>query len=99
MKICIIGCGAVGSLFAAHLARAGEADVWAYDVWKEHIDAINKCGLRLSGAAAFTAHLNATSNAHELPRCDYGIIATKAIHTASAISQTALAVWMALVAM
>src|SRR5438309_1872982 len=89
MKICIIGCGAVGSLFAAHLAKAGEVEVWAYDVWKEHIDAINKCGLRLSGAAAFTAHLNATSNAHELPRCDYGIIATKAIHTASAISQTA----------
>src|SRR5207302_10682932 len=88
MKICLIGCGAVGSLFAAHLARAGEADVWAYDVWKEHIDAIKKCGLMLSGAAAFTAHRNATSNAHELPRCDYGIIATKAIHTASAISQT-----------
>src|SRR2546428_4936252 len=89
MKICIIGCGAVGSRFAARLAKAGEVEVWAYDVWKEHIEAINKRGLRLSGAAAFTAHLNATSNAHELPRCDYGIIATKAIHTASAISQTA----------
>ncbi len=89
MKICIIGCGAVGSLFAAHLARAGEADVWAYDVWKEHIDAINKNGLTLSGAADFTAHLKATSNAQELQHCDYGIIATKAIHTAGAISQTA----------
>src|SRR6266700_1013847 len=89
MKICIIGCGAVGSLFAAHLARAGEADVWAYDVWKEHINAINKNGLTLSGAADFTAHLKATSNAQELQHCDYGIIATKAIHTAGAISQTA----------
>src|SRR5216684_8549084 len=89
MKICIIGCGAVGSLFAAHLAKAGEAEVWAYDVWKEHIEAIRKNGLRLSGAADFTARLNATSDAQELPRCDYGIVATKAIHTRSAITQVA----------
>ena len=89
MKICVIGCGAVGSLFAAHLAKAGEAEVWAYDVWKEHIDAIRKNGLRLSGAADFTARLNATSDARELPGCDYGIVATKAIHTRSAIAQVA----------
>jgi 2-dehydropantoate 2-reductase len=89
MKICVIGCGAVGSLFAAHLARAGEAEVWAYDVWKEHIDAIRSNGLRLSGAADFTARLKATSDAKELPRCDYGIVATKAIHTQSAIAQVA----------
>src|SRR5881409_2366533 len=91
MKICIIGCGAVGSLFAAHLARKGEAQIWAYDVWKEHVDAINKNGLRLSGAADFTAKLRATSDASELPRCDYGIVATKAIHTKAAIAQAARA--------
>ena len=89
LKVCIVGCGAVGSLFAAHLAHKGEAEVWAYDVWKDHIDAIRKNGLRLSGAAEFTAKLNATSNAKELPRCDYGIVATKAIHTRSAIAQVA----------
>jgi 2-dehydropantoate 2-reductase len=89
MKICIVGCGAVGSLFAAHLAKAGEAEVWAYDVWKEHTDAIGKNGLRLSGAAEFTAKLNATSDPNELPQCDYGIIATKSIHTRGAIAQTA----------
>jgi len=89
MKVCIIGCGAVGSLFAAHLAKAQEGEVWAYDVWREHIEAIRKNGLRLSGAAEFTTRLNATTNARELPRCDYGIVATKAIHTASAIAQTA----------
>ena len=89
MKVCIIGCGAVGSLFAAHLAKAQEVEVWAYDVWGEHIEAIRKNGLRLSGAAEFTTRLNATTNARELPRCDYGIVATKAIHTASAIAQTA----------
>jgi 2-dehydropantoate 2-reductase len=89
MKICVVGCGAVGSLFAAHLAKAGEAEVWAYDVWKEHTDAIRKHGLRLSGAADFVAKVNATSDAKELPRCDYGIVATKAIHTRGAIEQTA----------
>jgi len=87
MKICVIGCGAVGSLFAAHLAKAGEVEVWAYDVWREHTEAIGKNGLRLSGAAEFTVRLNATSDPKELPRCDYGIVATKAIHTHSAISQ------------
>jgi 2-dehydropantoate 2-reductase len=89
MKICIIGCGAVGSLFAAHLAKAGEVEVWAYDVWKEHTDAIRANGLRLSGAADFTAQLSATSDPKSLPRCDYGIVATKAIHTGAAIAQVA----------
>jgi 2-dehydropantoate 2-reductase len=89
MKICVIGCGAVGSLFAAHLAKVGEAEVWAYDVWKEHIDAVKKTGLRLSVAADFTVKLNATSDPNELPRCDYGIVATKAIHTRNAIAQVA----------
>jgi len=88
-RICIIGCGAVGSIFAAHLAKSGEAEVWAYDVWKDHIDAIRQNGLKISGAADFTAKLNATSDARDLPRCDYGIVATKAIHTRNAIAQTA----------
>jgi len=89
MRICVIGCGAVGSLFAAHLAKAGEAEIWAYDIWEDHIDAIRKNGLKLSGAADFTARLNATSDPNELPGCHYGIVATKAIHTRSAIAQTA----------
>jgi 2-dehydropantoate 2-reductase len=89
MKVCVIGCGAVGSLFAAHLAKAGEAEVWAYDLWSEHTQAIRENGLRLSGAAEFTARLNATSNPRDLPHCDYGIVATKAIHTRSAIAQAA----------
>jgi 2-dehydropantoate 2-reductase len=89
MRVCIVGCGAVGSLFAAHLAKAGEVEVWAYDVWKDHIDAIRKNGLRLSGAAELTASPHATSDPEELPLCDYGIVATKAIHTRNAIMQTA----------
>ncbi len=89
MRICVIGCGAVGSLFAAHLAKAGEAEVWVYDVWKEHVAAIQKNGLRISGAADLTARFNATSDPTQLPHCEYGIVATKAIHTKTAIAQAA----------
>ena len=89
MRICVIGCGAVGSLFAAHLAKAGEAEVWVYDVWKEHVVAIQKNGLRISGAADLTARFNATSDPTQLPHCEYGIVATKAIHTKTAIAQAA----------
>lgn len=89
LRICVIGCGAVGSLFAAHLARQGDAELWAYDVSREHIEAIRERGLRLSGSAEFTVRLNATSDPRALPRCDYGILATKAIHTHNAIAQVA----------
>lgn len=89
MKVCVIGCGAVGSLFAAHLARAAEAEVFAYDLARDHVEAINRGGLRLSGEADFTARLTATADPKQLPRCDYGIVATKSIHTRTAIEQTA----------
>ncbi len=89
MKICVVGCGAVGSLFAAHLARLEGVEVWAYDVSKAHVEAINRAGLRLSGAEDFTARLHACSDPAGIPRCDFGIVATKAIHTAAALQQVA----------
>src|SRR5258708_3259563 len=89
MKICVIGCGAVGSLFAAHLAKAGEAEVWAYDVWKDHVEAIQKNGLRISGAPGFTERLNPTSDPKQFPLCGNGILAPKAITTKMAIAQVA----------
>ena len=89
MRICIIGCGAIGSLFAAHLARAGEAEVFAFDVSLEHVSAIQQRGLRISGEADFTARLQASTDAAEIPRCDYGIVATKSTHTRPAIAATA----------
>lgn len=91
MRICVIGCGAVGSLFAAHLARLEEADVWAYDVAAEHVRAINERGLRISGIDDFTARVSATTDPAELPRCDYGIVATKSVDTEEAIAATARA--------
>jgi len=89
VKVAIIGCGAVGSLFAAHLARLDDVEVWAYDASQAHVDAINANGLRLTGAGDVLSRLRATSDAAELPPCEFGIVATKAMHTSAAISATA----------
>jgi 2-dehydropantoate 2-reductase len=88
MRVCVVGCGAVGSLFAANLARLDDVEVWAYDLAQDHVDAINRDGLRLSGAGDVVGHPRATSNAEELPPCEFGIVATKAMHTESAIAAT-----------
>ena len=89
MKVCIVGCGAVGSLFAANLANLDDVEVWAYDLSREHVDAINADGLRLSGAGDVVGRVRATTDAGELPACDFGIVATKAMHTEPAIAATA----------
>jgi 2-dehydropantoate 2-reductase len=89
VRVCVVGCGAVGSLFAANLARLNDVEVWAYDLAQEHVDAINRDGLQLSGAGEVVGHPRATSDATELPACDFGIVATKAMHTSPAIAATA----------
>jgi len=50
MKISIIGSGAMGSLFGGGLSSSGH-DVVLYDVYKDHVDAINKDGLSIEDAA------------------------------------------------
>jgi 2-dehydropantoate 2-reductase len=89
MRICVVGCGAVGSIFAAHLAQLEEAEVWAYDLDDAHVGAINEHGLRLSGVGELLARPRATTDAAELPPCDFGIVATKSMHTEAAIAATA----------
>ena len=89
MKIGVIGCGAVGSLFAAHLATLDDVEVWAYDVWQEHVDAINRDGLRLVGVGEVLSRPRATTDPGELPDLDFGIVATKGMYTRDAIAATA----------
>jgi 2-dehydropantoate 2-reductase len=89
VNVCVVGCGAVGSLFAANLARLDDVEVWAYDRAQEHVDAINANGLRLSGAGEVVGHPRATTDPAELPACEFGIVATKAMHTEPAIAATA----------
>lgn len=49
-KIAVVGCGAMGSVYAGLLADAGH-QVWAVDPWAEHMTAIAERGLRVEGAS------------------------------------------------
>jgi 2-dehydropantoate 2-reductase len=91
VKVCVVGSGAVGSLFAAHLAQLDDVEVWAYDLDARHVAAINEHGLRLSGAADLVGRVRATGDPGELPPCDFGIVATKSMHTSAALAATARA--------
>ncbi|CAN5690221.1 2-dehydropantoate 2-reductase [soil metagenome] len=86
-----MGCGAVGSLFAANLAQLEDVDVWAYDLDRAHVNAINTDGLRLTGAGDVVGQVRATADPSGLPACDFGIVATKAMHTDGAVAATARA--------
>ena len=89
MRVCVVGCGAVGSLFAANLSTLDDLEVWAFDLNKSHIKAIKENGLQLVGAGAVTGHPRGTDDPTELPPCDVGIVATKAMHADAAIAATA----------
>jgi 2-dehydropantoate 2-reductase len=70
MKIAIIGCGAMGSVYAGLLAGAGH-EVWAVDSWREHVDAIRANGLRVEGASGDrTVRVNATTSTADAGPCD-----------------------------
>lgn len=84
-RVCIIGCGAIGSLYAAHLARV--AEVWAFVRREDHARALNREGLRVSGKHTFSVSLKATTRADELPDFGLGIVATKATQLEDAIAE------------
>jgi 2-dehydropantoate 2-reductase len=83
-RVCIIGCGAIGSLYAVHLARV--AEVWALVRRKDHADALNGEGLRVSGTHSFSVSLRATTDPRDLPDFDLGIVATKATQVKESIA-------------
>ena len=75
-RVCVIGGGVIGSLYAGHLARDLEVSVLTRR--DEHARALTEGGLRISGKSDFTATLHATTDPAELPDFDLGILATKA---------------------
>jgi 2-dehydropantoate 2-reductase len=76
VRACVIGAGAIGSLFAAHLSKV--ADVLVLTRRPEHARALNDQGLRVTGKHDFTARVTAASDPRDLPDFEIGIIATKA---------------------
>lgn len=77
-KIAVFGCGAMGSVYAGLMASAGH-EVWAIDAWADHVDAMNRQGLRVEGASGDrVARVSATTDAREVGPCDLVVVATKA---------------------
>jgi 2-dehydropantoate 2-reductase len=75
-RVCVVGAGVIGSLYAAHLSRV--ADVWVLTRRPEHARALEAEGLEVSGRAQFTGRVHATADPAALPEFDVAIVATKA---------------------
>jgi 2-dehydropantoate 2-reductase len=75
-RVCIVGAGVIGSLFAGHLASVCEVSVLTRR--REHATALNDEGLRVTGKSELHARVVASDDAGELPQPDVAIVATKA---------------------
>jgi 2-dehydropantoate 2-reductase len=74
-RVCVVGAGVIGSLFAGHLARVAEVSVLTRR--QEHADSLNEQGLRVSGRSDFTVRVVAASDPAMLPEPDLVIVACK----------------------
>ena len=83
-SILIVGAGAIGGLYAAYLSKV--ADVVVIDANEEHVEAIRRDGLKLSGCTECTARLEAFASAAEMGkrRLDAAIILVKSQATEAA---------------
>ena len=80
MKIAIIGTGAMGSIYAARFSKAGH-EVVAVDIWKDHVDCINRDGLLIEGpdGEIIAKNIRASTKILDLEGCNFCVIATKAL--------------------
>lgn len=84
-RIGVVGCGAMGSVYAARLARAGH-DVLVVDSWAEHVATMNTHGITITGPdGTFTAPVRAFTQPPDRP-VDLVIIAVKAADASTAAS-------------
>jgi 2-dehydropantoate 2-reductase len=79
MKIAIVGTGAMGAVYAALLKKAGH-EVWAIDLWREHLDVIGTEGLSVSGASGsyVVDGIRVGHSPADAGPCDLWLVATKA---------------------
>jgi 2-dehydropantoate 2-reductase len=75
-RVCVVGAGVIGSLFAGHLGRVAAVSILCRR--DEHAAELNAQGLRVSGKADFVASVAAATSPEELPLPDLVIVATKA---------------------
>ena len=83
-KVAIVGCGAMGSVYAALMADAGH-EVYAVTLWPDHAAAMAANGLRCEGASGDrTVRVHASTTTDGIGACDLVIIATKAFDVEAA---------------
>jgi 2-dehydropantoate 2-reductase len=75
-RVCVVGAGVIGGLYAGHLA--GVAEVTVLTRRPEQARALAEQGLRISGKSEREARVVATADPSELDDFDLGILATKA---------------------
>jgi len=81
----VLGAGAMGCLFGGLLAEGG-LDVTLIDKWQEHVDNINKDGLKLVGVGGDRSlKVKATTDLKGLGTFDVVIVQCKATDTRSAV--------------
>jgi 2-dehydropantoate 2-reductase len=86
-RVCVVGAGVIGSLYAAHLARVAGVSVLARR--EEQAQALKRDGLRISGKHDFVARVEAGTDPAELPDADLVILATKATQLDAAAERLA----------
>jgi 2-dehydropantoate 2-reductase len=74
-RVCVVGAGTIGSLFAGHLAQV--ADVAVLCRRADHARALHR-GLRVSGKSQLHARVRASDDPAALPAADLVIVASKA---------------------
>ncbi|MBL6858286.1 MAG: 2-dehydropantoate 2-reductase [Pelagibacteraceae bacterium] len=85
-KVAVLGAGAMGCLFGGLMAEKG-LDVILIDVWKDHVDAINKKGLKMEGHGGDRfIKIKATTNPSTLKPVDAIIIMCKATALKTALT-------------
>ena len=83
-KVAIVGCGAMGSVYAALMVDAGH-EVHAVTLWADHAAAMAENGLRCEGASGDrTVSIHASTTTDGIGVCDLVIIATKAFDVEAA---------------
>ncbi|GHS98523.1 2-dehydropantoate 2-reductase [Synergistales bacterium] len=87
MKVAVLGSGAMGSLYGGTLAKSG-CEVVLVDVWKDHVDTINRSGLTIEealGGVQTISNIKAVLKASDVGVADLVIVFVKATATEQAM--------------
>jgi len=85
MMICILGAGALGSSLGGVLTEAG-LDVYLIDTWTEHVNAMNRQGLKLREDSSERAvKVRAATDCRGIGPADLILVLVKSYHTKEAI--------------